>query len=169
MLCLFGFCIPYTLLWPLALLVCKNIWSFFFNNKRVGEKPLISQAKAIDSKNSSTNIQPESENSSAISLSKDMDWNQIKSSKRPTIVRFTAVWCKACKEVAELFLELSKQHSKDASFYIIDVDEFDELAAECLALSIPMIIAFREGKIIGRQMGKNEESIRTFIKDCFNK
>ena len=134
LLCCFGVCVPYSVIWPFILLFLKQIWEYFVPKKSNAKKPDTSNSseiktvKTADSGNAQVSVY----------LDKNMDWESIISCKRKTIVRFTASWCKPCKELEPLFNSLSEKFCKEANFISVDVDEFDELSAKYSALSIPL-------------------------------
>ena len=165
LLCCFGVCIPYSVIWPFVLLFLKQIWEYFVPKKSNTKKSDISTSSEI--KTLETVVDSEHAQMS-ISLDKNMDWESIINCKRKTIVRFTASWCKPCKELEPLFNTLSKKFCREANFISVDVDEFDELSAKYSALSIPLFLCIYEGQEIKRISGKNEENLRQFIEECLN-
>eukprot|EP01035_Chromulina_nebulosa_P018595 gene18595-24322_t len=84
-----------------------------------------------------------------------------------TILRFTASWCKPCKQIEPLFNQLAKEN-ENINFVNIDVDSFDELAAKYKALKIPLFILFKDAKEVERLSGSDENSIKRFIQTIKN-
>lgn len=164
LLCLFGVCIPYSVIWPFILLFLKQVWEFVF------QKPKVKKNKGTDGDEILANkdILEIDLHGSSVYLTKSMDWNAIISRERFTIVRFTASWCKPCKELEPLFNELSIKWSLKATFVNIDVDEFDELSAEHSAISIPLFLCFQKGVVVKRLSGNDRNKLTTFIDDCLN-
>ena len=77
------------------------------------------------------------------------------------LVDFYAEWCGPCKMLAPIlekidFVEVIK----------INVDEFHELAQEYGVMSIPTLIAFRNGEIINKVIGLQDlEEIKNMFEN----
>ena len=109
------------------------------------------------------------ENSTAAPfLTADMNWENIIGQERKTIVRFTAKWCKPCKAIEPLFNELAVANRSTTTFLSVDVDDFDTIAAENAAISIPLFVCFKNGKAVDRLSGKDEEKLKKFVHHCGN-
>ncbi|MEM0202562.1 MAG: thioredoxin [Archaeoglobaceae archaeon] len=83
--------------------------------------------------------------------------NAIQSDKL-VVVDFYADWCMPCRFLSPVLEKLSKQF-KDVEFYKINVDENQELAFEYGISSIPTVLFFRKGKVIGGFVGAMPESM----------
>jgi len=60
------------------------------------------------------------------------------------VVRFTADWCVPCKTFAPVFE--SAAAGTDVPFYVIDVEEYPELAQSKGVMSIPAVFSVLEGE-----------------------
>lgn len=81
------------------------------------------------------------------------------------IVDFSAVWCGPCKMMEPIMEELSEEIA-DVEFYNVDVDENPELAREFGIMSIPLVIAMKNGEIAGQQLGfMPKEDMKLFVTD----
>jgi thioredoxin 1 len=69
-----------------------------------------------------------------------------------TIVDFWASWCGPCQMLGPVFEELGNEY-KSARFAKVNTEEEMELSAKFQIRSIPCMIAFRDGKEIGRILG----------------
>ena len=69
-------------------------------------------------------------------------------SKGITLVDFFATWCGPCRMLTP---ELEKLAEKDQTINVlkIDVDEFQELAAQFNVRAVPTLVLFKDGQIIG--------------------
>lgn len=83
--------------------------------------------------------------------------NAIQSDKL-VVVDFYADWCMPCRFLSPVLEKLSKQF-KDVEFYKLNVDENQELAFEYGISSIPTVLFFRKGKLVGGFVGAMPESI----------
>lgn len=68
------------------------------------------------------------------------------------IADFNAVWCGPCRMLGPVLNEISNERS-DAAFYGIDSDDNADIAEEYEIQSIPTLIAFKNGKEVGRTVG----------------
>jgi thioredoxin 1 len=68
------------------------------------------------------------------------------------VVDFWAPWCGPCMHLAPVFEELSKEY-KNVKFGKVNIDEEQELASVFQVRSIPCIIIFKNGKVIGKVVG----------------
>ncbi len=84
------------------------------------------------------------------SINKKKFEDEIKKEKT-VVVKFTAVWCSPCKQLAPIFEEVSKEIN--AECYEIDVDKEPELAHQYRIMSVPTIIILAKGKERGRING----------------
>lgn len=83
--------------------------------------------------------------------------NLIRSEKL-VVVDFYADWCMPCRYLSPILEKLSKEY-KDVEFYKLNVDENQELAFEYGISSIPTVLFFRKGQIIGGFVGAMPESM----------
>ena len=67
----------------------------------------------------------------------------------PTLVDFWATWCGPCQMLAPILEEIGETHR----VVKIDVDENAELAMAFGIESIPTVLAFRDGQIVGKSIG----------------
>lgn len=158
MLCIFGFCIPYSVLWPLLLLVVKQVADLLFPKRRKGA---VVSAEEVDVR---AEVQLNDDSSrQVVVFDKSMDWKRLTGSQRPVIVRFSASWCKPCQELLPLFERLCGERGHEATFVSVDVDEFDEIAALNGAISIPLFVSYKCGNLLSSYRGKDESKVREFV------
>ncbi|NJM09681.1 MAG: thioredoxin [Bdellovibrionaceae bacterium] len=73
--------------------------------------------------------------------------------KHPLIfLDFWAAWCNPCKAFAPVFESASKEHP-DILFAKINCDEQPELAKQFQVMSIPTLIAVKDGIIVEAKVG----------------
>ena len=78
---------------------------------------------------------------------------------------FTAKWCGPCQRIKPMILELKEGLKTDKiKFYMIDIDENDELCEKCEITSVPTFILFKDKKEVGHCKGANIISVANLIK-----
>ena len=82
-------------------------------------------------------------------------------SKETVLVDFYADWCGPCKILAPIMDEISEEHT----VYKVNVDNESEIAQQFGIMSIPCVIAFKDGKEASRSVGfTDKESLLEMIK-----
>ena len=69
------------------------------------------------------------------------------------LVDFWATWCGPCRMQAPILEQLDSELGGSVKIGKVDVDEEPELAHRFGVMSIPMLIAFRDGKAIAQNVG----------------
>ena len=88
---------------------------------------------------------------------------EVEQSKRPVLVDFFATWCQPCRMIAPFVAQVAEERP-DIKVCKVDIDENGSLAAEFRIDSIPDLLLFRDGKLIGSLMGYHTKSdILAFI------
>jgi len=82
----------------------------------------------------------------------------------PVIVDFWAPWCGPCKTLGPMLEKLVREYGGRVKLMKINVDENQELAAQMRVQSIPMVVAFKDGRPVdGFQGAIPESQMRSFI------
>ena len=70
-----------------------------------------------------------------------------------TLVDFWAIWCGPCRMQAPILEQLDGELGGSVKIGKVDVDEEPELARRFAVMSIPTLIAFKDGKLIEKRVG----------------
>ncbi|HEV2227168.1 MAG TPA: thioredoxin [Nitrososphaerales archaeon] len=74
-------------------------------------------------------------------------------SSTPTVVDFYADWCGPCRVVGPVIESLSKEYDGMVNFAKVDTDANQGLAIRYEIMSIPTVMIFKDGRIVGRIVG----------------
>ena len=74
-------------------------------------------------------------------------------SDKPVMVDFWAAWCGPCRMVGPIIEELSADFEGRAVVGKLDVDTNQEFAAKYGVRNIPTVLVFKDGEVVGKQVG----------------
>jgi len=78
---------------------------------------------------------------------------------------FTAKWCGPCQTIKPMISKLKEGLTTDKiKFYLIDIDENDELCEKCEVSSVPTFILFKDKKEVGQTKGSDIVQVANLIK-----
>ena len=80
------------------------------------------------------------------------EFEDVLANNTKVLVDFYADWCGPCKMLAPVLEDVSKEH-EDVAFVKVNVDNVQELAAKFNIMSIPTLIAFKDGNMVKQTMG----------------
>lgn len=94
---------------------------------------------------------------SVINVNKEIYENEIIKSEKTVLLDFWATWCGPCRMMAPVVDEIADENE---SYLVgkVNVDDEPELAQAFGIMSIPTLVAMREGKEIGRLIGVRGKS-----------
>ena len=79
------------------------------------------------------------------------------------VVDFFATWCGPCRMMAPIFEDVSKNMG-EVLFFKVDVDESPMTAKQFGVMSIPTLVAIKNGKEVARNVGLiNREDLQEFV------
>lgn len=74
-------------------------------------------------------------------------------SDKPVMVDFWATWCGPCRMVGPIVDEISNDYEGKAVVVKVDVDANQEFAAKYGVRNIPTVLVFKNGEVVGKQVG----------------
>ena len=74
-------------------------------------------------------------------------------SDKPVLVDFGAEWCGPCRTIGPIIEELATEYEGRAVVGKVDVDNNQEFTAKYGVRNIPTVLMFKDGEVVGRQVG----------------
>lgn len=81
------------------------------------------------------------------------NFESLKNDGKPLVIDFWAEWCGPCRMVAPIVEELAKEYEGKVNIGKCDVDSNDDLVAMFRIRSIPTLIFFKGGEVVGTHIG----------------
>ena len=84
-----------------------------------------------------------------------------------TVEIFTTTWCPDCKRLDMFIDEIMAEHA-DKKWYMVDKDEFPELAEEQNVMGIPSLLVYKNGEKIAHlhsANAKTPDQVREFLNE----
>ena len=84
------------------------------------------------------------------------------------MVDFTAAWCAPCRILAPILEGIASDFAPELSVVALDVDENPATAARFGVRSMPTLLFFRKGKVVGQIVGavprsRLEEAVKQVV------
>src|SRR5512139_1841178 len=78
---------------------------------------------------------------------------EVLKSEVPTLVDFWAVWCGPCKQIAPMVDALADEYKGRVKVAKMDVDNHQVVPQQYGVRSIPTLLIFKGGKVVGQMVG----------------
>ncbi len=90
---------------------------------------------------------------------------EVTSSNIPVLVDFWAPWCGPCRMLSPVLDELAGEMKNEVKVVKVNVDEEPELASKFGIMSIPTVIAFKQGKAVSKVVGfRSKEDFKNMLR-----
>lgn len=88
----------------------------------------------------------------------------VMESKKPVLVDFWAEWCGPCRMIAPVLEELVSEIGDEAVIAKLNIDDNPETPAMLGIRSIPTLMLFKDGKMVGTKVGvQSKTSLAAWI------
>ena len=74
-------------------------------------------------------------------------------SDKPVLVDFGAEWCDPCRTLGPIIEELATEYEGRVVVGKVDVDNNQVFSAKYGVRNIPTVLMFKDGEVVGRQVG----------------
>ena len=87
-----------------------------------------------------------------LTITKENFEEEVLKSDKPVLFDFWATWCGPCRMVGPVIEQIAAEHP-EIKVGKINVDEQNELAGAFRVMSIPTLVAVKDGKVVNQTVG----------------
>ncbi len=91
--------------------------------------------------------------SKAIHITADNFESEVLKSPIPVLIDFWATWCAPCRMIAPIVEEIANEYDGKLKVCKVDVDSNPSIAVEYGIRSIPTLLFFKNGRVVGQIIG----------------
>jgi thioredoxin 1 len=88
-----------------------------------------------------------------VTLTQENFAKEVLESPVPVLVDFWAEWCGPCKMIAPILDELADEYNGKIRIGKLNIDDYQNLAAEYRVSAIPTLLIFRQGQVAEQIVG----------------
>ena len=88
----------------------------------------------------------------------DSNFKELVAGDKPLMVDFWAEWCGPCRMISPIVEELAQEYENKIIIGKVNIDENDELTSEFGIRSIPTLLFFKNGEVVGKHVGAASKS-----------
>lgn len=123
---------------------------------------LLNKEENIQNQNLNNSVEEES--MEILSVSSENFENEVLKSDKPILIDFYADWCGPCKMLSPIVEQVAKEN-EDIKVVKVNVDNNQDLAVKYGIVSIPTLVAIKNGEEVNRMVGVASKSeIEAMIK-----
>jgi len=79
--------------------------------------------------------------------------SDVLKAEQPTLVDFWATWCGPCRQIAPMVDAIADEYKGRLNVAKVDVDSNQLVAQQYMISSIPRLLIFKGGKVVGQLVG----------------
>ncbi|MGH8178902.1 MAG: thioredoxin [Steroidobacter sp.] len=92
--------------------------------------------------------------------------SQVVSAPGPVLVKFEAEWCGPCKAMKPTIEEIATEYAGRLTIATLDIDQNNQTPYRLGVRGVPTVMLFRDGQVVGQQVGLARKSDLTALIDA---